>query len=196
MFSSTRYTLYACERRDGYEKLYRATDRDSLMRLRTNEEEASGLKKHEIGRARGRDCSRLINARVSLTSVRQKSSVARWLPIESPRHDGESWVRENNFLHVGYTLSFLLLSNDASVVPRPEREERRLTCVNLLERFLTISSPHPRDSPPRREVSVYTHVSRGPVHAGDACRLLNMIMRVRIADAKRAFRWSKNSSRQ
>lgn len=74
MFSSTRY---ARERRDGYEKLYRATDRDSLMRLRTNEEETSGLKKREIGRARGRDCSRLINARMSLTSARQKSSMAR-----------------------------------------------------------------------------------------------------------------------
>lgn len=92
-FSSARYTLYARDRRDGYEKLYRATDRDSLMRLWTKQGRSERIEKAwSTADAEGRDCSRLINARVSLTSARQKSSAA-CLPIESSRRTGAAWRR-------------------------------------------------------------------------------------------------------
>lgn len=132
------------------------------------------MKKREIGRARSRDCSRLINACVSLTSAGQKSSVARSLPIESPRHGGES-VRENNFLLAGYTLSHLLLSNDSLAVP--EREEKTRVCKSPRAVSCDFRESYPCDSPPRRaaprrEVSVYVPIACGHV----LCRLLNMIM--------------------
>lgn len=72
-------------------------------------------------------------------------------------------MRENNFLLVGYTLSFLLLSNDASVVPRPEREKRRLTCVNPLERFLAISENRILATLAAAPESQRLHI---PLHAG------------------------------
>lgn len=164
------------------------------MRLWTREKEASGLKKRETGRAQSRDCSRLINARVSLTSARDKNHRRPGLPIESPRDrpGGES-VRENNFLLVGHTLSFLLLSNDASVVPRPEREERRHACVNLLERFLAISES--------RTLATRRRAGEQAFNILIACgrvlrRLLNMITSMDPADAKCAFRWSKKKKKK
>lgn len=149
------------------------TDRDSLMRLWTNEKETSGLKKREIGRSS--DCSRLINARVSLTSARQKSSAARSPNWKSP---ASAWRRVGawkQFL-ARRILSLLLLSND---LPGSEREERRSACVNLLERFLAISES--RTFATRRRAapgSKRLHITCGRV----LCRLLNMIMR--FVDAK------------
>lgn len=132
-FLSARYTFYPCERRKGAGKLYRETSRDLLMRLRERGEKEAGWKKCQgTGAGQG-----IINARVSLTSVGQKSSSGPCLAIERPpgthRH-GDRCVKTIS-CSPG-TLSCLLLSND-SLARSFHDQERQKSCMCKFSRAVS-----------------------------------------------------------
>jgi len=97
--------------------------------------------------------------------VRDKNHRRPVSRLKNSRRIGVS-VCENNFLLAGYTLSFLLLSNDSPVVSWREREKRgqktrvckspRAISCDFRESYLC-------DSLPRREVNVYIRMRARPV---------------------------------
>lgn len=156
---SSLYILSMREEERGRKVVSRDKPRFADETRERGEKEAGGLKKSVKGTGAGQG---IINARVSLTSVGQKSSSGPCLAIERPRAYIDMVIGAwKQFLARRVHCPAFCWVMTRLLACFAIRKERSPACVNFLEQFLAISKSRTLRELSRRKVSVYISIVCG-----------------------------------